>query len=284
MSELHRSEEGGRVLARAHRELLDRWPVPRKELRIPTRQGETFVVASGAERSPPLILLHGGGTSSAMWSSPVARWAGRFRVYAVDLIGEPGFSAPSRPPLGSDAYATWLDEVMQALSVQRAALVGLSMGGWMALDWATRRPERIERLALLSPLGLGRQRMSFLLRMLPLLALGDWGRRRLLRVAVGPAQLPPDLMEFMFLASKHFRPRMEQFPPFPEAALRKLTMPVLALLGAKDVILDAAESRTRLQRCVPHATVHVFPDMGHGLEDPSAEVLGFLTGGGAGSA
>jgi pimeloyl-ACP methyl ester carboxylesterase len=80
------------------------------------------------------------------------------------MIGEPGLSAPSRPRLASDAYALWLDDVLHELGVARASLVGVSLGGWLALDYATRRPERVERLALLCPGGVGKQRASFLAR------------------------------------------------------------------------------------------------------------------------
>ena len=66
-----------------------------------------------------------------MWMGDVAAWAEHFRVYAVDVIGDAGLSAPSRPPLASDAHALWLDDVMQALSLERASLVGVSLAdGW----------------------------------------------------------------------------------------------------------------------------------------------------------
>lgn len=73
------------------------------------------------------------------------------------MIGEAGLSAPSRPPLASDAYALWLDDLLRSLGLDRVSIVGVSLGGWLALDYATRRPERIERLAVLCPAGVGRQ-------------------------------------------------------------------------------------------------------------------------------
>ena len=99
----------------------------------------------------PLILLHGAGANTTMWMGDVASWSQDFRVYAVDIPGEPGESAPVRPPRVGDTYAEWLDDVLAGLSVERAAFVGNSLGGWHALDYAIRRPAKVEKLVLLAP-------------------------------------------------------------------------------------------------------------------------------------
>ncbi|MER6000188.1 alpha/beta fold hydrolase [Nonomuraea angiospora] len=192
MVAIYASPEGARAVERRYRELLERWPVPYEHVRVPTGHGETFVVACGPAGAPPLLLLHGSGTNSAMWLADVATWARRFRVHAVDLIGEPGLSAPSRPPLEPGVYAGWLAEVLAGLGVGRVSIAAVSLGGWMALDYATCRPDRVERLALMCPSGIGRQRWLPLLGALPLLVitggrdrmLDSYGtRRRLLRAA-----------------------------------------------------------------------------------------------------
>jgi pimeloyl-ACP methyl ester carboxylesterase len=160
MSGIYKSEAGARVVQERYLEFLKRWPISNQQLRIPTREGETFIVACGPENAPPLALLHGSGVNAGMWIADVAAWAEHFRVYAIDVIGEPGLSAPSRPPLASEAYALWLDDVMHALSLQRVSIVGASLGGWLALDYATRRTERVESAVLLCP-GRGTREAKF---------------------------------------------------------------------------------------------------------------------------
>jgi hypothetical protein len=64
----------------------------------------------------------------------VAFRAQRFRVNAIDVIGKPGLSAPSRPQLNSDACSLWLTDVMKGFSLDRAAFVGVSLGvGWRSI-------------------------------------------------------------------------------------------------------------------------------------------------------
>jgi pimeloyl-ACP methyl ester carboxylesterase len=132
-----------------YRSVLGAWPVPHEEIRVPTCQGETFVVTCGPADAPTVVLLHGGATNSAMRNRNVQVWARMFRLYAVDIIGEPGFSAASRPPLSSDAYARWMDDVLAGLRLSRASFVGASFGGLLALDYAIRRPVSVCALVLL---------------------------------------------------------------------------------------------------------------------------------------
>src|SRR5688572_5817920 len=107
---IFRSGEGQAAVHARYRELLADWPVPSEQRLLDSREGPTFVVSSGPADAPPLVLLHGSGGTTLDWSGDVAAWSEHFQVHAIDLIGEPGLSAPSRPQLGSDDYANWLDD------------------------------------------------------------------------------------------------------------------------------------------------------------------------------
>jgi len=99
---IYKSEAGEREIQRRYREALDTWPVPAEHVRVPTREGETFVVVSGPTDAPPLLLLHGSGTNTAMWQGDVAAWARHFRVHALDLIGEPAVEPLRRAASSGD--------------------------------------------------------------------------------------------------------------------------------------------------------------------------------------
>ena len=281
MAAIYKTEAGGEAVRARYAAFLQHWPVPNEPLRIPTSQGETFVVACGPQGAPAVLLLHGSAANSASWMGDVATWAQHFRVYAVDMIGEPGFSAPSRPPLADHVYAPWLDEVMAGLGVERAAMVGISLGGWLALEYATRRPERVTALALLCPGGVGRHK-NVLLWAAPLLLLGPWGRRQVLARVRGPAPVGEPspaakaFGDFMQLIFTHFRPRTERLPPFSDEALRRLTMPLLAILGGKDVFIHSAGTRARIAVNVPNAEIVWLPEAGHLLVGHTATIDGFL--------
>ncbi len=282
MTSAFKTPEGERVVRERYLKFLERWPVPNRQLRVPTREGDTFIVASGAENAPPLLLLHGAAANSAMWMGDIGSWAAHFRVYAVDLIGDAGLSAPSRPPLASEAHALWLDDVLRGLSIERASFVGISLGGWLALDYATRHPERVKSLALLCPGGVGRLKIGFLIASIPLLLLGHWGSRKLGESILGrrPGNLPAahqTFADFLSLIHANFRPRLVRLPIFSDAALKRLTMPVLAIVGGRDVLIDSAQTRDRLARAVPHAEIRYLPEARHYIPGQTMPILDFLT-------
>ena len=282
MSSVFKSKEGEKLVRERYRTFLDRWPVPREEVRVATSQGETFVVASGDAVAPALVLLHGSAANCAMWMGEVRALAENFRVYAVDVIGEPGFSASSRPSLASDAHAVWLDDVLGGLGIERASFVGVSLGGWLALNYAIRRPDRVEQVAVLCPGGVGRQKVRIVFEAMALRMCGAWGKRKLMERVLGrspAADLPPAVKaftDFVALIHENFRPRMVKLPIFSDDALRRLNVPVLAIAGARDVMLDSANTKGRMEQLVPQVEVVYLPEAGHFIPNQTGRVLEFL--------
>jgi pimeloyl-ACP methyl ester carboxylesterase len=273
---IYKSEKGKQKIEALYRQALERWPVPSRQLLVPTRQGDTFVIVSGERNQTPIVLLHGSGTNSAVWIRDVAELAERYRVYAIDIIGEPGLSAPSRPPLKSDAYAAWLDEVWNTLGLARASIVGVSLGGWLALDYAVRRPQRVASLSLLSPAGIGSQNQLFILKASILLLLGKWGLRKSFKAAAGPSRVPSAAAQFVTAIFRHFRPRMERIPVRTDAELAGLKMPVHIVVGGNDAMIRQKETRDRVTRLMPHAHLVYLEQEGHIVPRQTAAISAFL--------
>jgi pimeloyl-ACP methyl ester carboxylesterase len=174
-----------------------------------------------------------------------------------------------------------MDDVLLGLSIARASLAGMSLGGWLALDYATRRPERVESLALLSPGGVGRQKAGIIFKAVALRLCGSWGSRKLREGILGrlPGDAPRGVQAFFgFLAliQEHFRPRTQRLPLFRDDALQRLTMPVMAVVGDEDALLDSAGTRRRLERNVPHAVIRYLQGTGHLIPPQTAAILEFL--------
>ncbi len=107
-------------------------------------------------KGPLLVLLHGIAGTSATWDDLIPRLSRRHRVLAPDLLGH-GESAKPEGDYSLGAYANVLRDLLEVLGHERATLVGHSLGGGIALQFAYQFPERCERLVLVSSGGLGRE-------------------------------------------------------------------------------------------------------------------------------
>jgi pimeloyl-ACP methyl ester carboxylesterase len=103
---------------------------------------------------PPLVLIHGIGDSSATWIPVIGALAPRHLVIAPDLLGH-GHSANPRAGYSVAAYANGVRDLLGVLGVERATLVGHSLGGGVAMQFAYQFPERTERLVLVGSGGAG---------------------------------------------------------------------------------------------------------------------------------
>jgi pimeloyl-ACP methyl ester carboxylesterase len=210
-----------------------------------------------------------------MWREDVAVWSRHFRTHAVDLVGEPGLSAPSRPVLDSAAVALWLDDVLDGLGIADAAVVGASLGGWTALDYAIRRPRRVNRLALLCPGGIGRQKTGWMFRALAARLVRRGGLLESAAALTGLGE-ESEVLDGIVLTFTHFNPRREKLPVFPDDALRGLGMPVLVIVGGRDAMFDSRQTARRVHECVPQSTVKLLPDVGHAIFGQAATIDEFL--------
>ena len=116
-----------------------------------------------------------------------------------------------------------------------------------------------------------------LLRIGVLRMCGDWGLRRSMQLVAGSTMaVPPQLAEYLKIVFRSFKPRMAALPIRSDAELCALTMPVQAIVGGRDVLLHSDETRSRLERLVPHARVTVVDDAGHLLPPQTQAIAEFL--------
>lgn len=275
---LNKSAEGQRVVMAHYDRILARWPAPYETVRVETRYGETFGIVSGEVAAPPLVLLHGANSNALAWAGDGVEFSRFFRTYALDVIGEPGRSAASRPPWPGPAYAEWLTDVLDGLNLPAAALVGISQGGWLALKFATQQPGRVTRLVLLAPGGIATPRLSFLLRAIPLSFMGRWGAEAINRIVFGRQPIAEEAVTFMNEIMTHFKPRIEPQPLFTDGELAALTMPILLLAGADDALLPSEKTVARLSRLAPAVTARILPETGHVLHTLAPQIVPFLNG------
>ena len=231
--------------------------VPYEQLDLPTRFGRTHVIASGPTNAPPLVLLHGNWATAMMWSSAIGDLSRDFRAYAIDQIDDVGKSCPTRIPASRSDYAEWLLEVFDQLGLQQAGVAGLSYGGFLAMNFALYASDRVKRLILLCPgvPNFGPPTRKYAIHGLPLIlfpsrSTGKWLIQGLSVKGYDSNDLES---EQLIVSAMNLRSRVPFRPVFGDDEFRNLKMPVLLLVGDREVLYDAQPAVDRARQLIPQA-------------------------------
>lgn len=251
-----------------YEQILAHWPVAFTTKTVPTSFGETYVIISGDATAKPLVLLHGGGGNSTMWRSNIEKLSQHFCVYTLDIIGEPGKSAGARPKYMSQDHSLWLKETLTALQLDSPAICGLSLGGFIAQQFALNYPERLNTLILLAPPTLLPMRLSFIFKaMLASIVPTDGFIKYFFKATSVRARTLPDERIWQNITTlwRAYRPNNQKMPVISSHMLKALPDKTLLLLGEDEILFDSQEARAKVQGANPNIQVVILKQAGHTL-------------------
>jgi pimeloyl-ACP methyl ester carboxylesterase len=275
---IYKNSEGKASCLALYNAALAGWPVPYEQLDVPTRFGSTHIIVCGPDQAPPLVLLHGNWATATMWSSIIAELSQNFRTYAIDQIDDVGKSNPTCIPSSRFEYAEWLLNVCDRLALQRADFIGLSYGGFLATNFALRIPDRVKRLILLCPgiPNFGPPTSRYAIHGMPLILFpSQWTGRWLIQGLCVKGYHSNDLEANQLIASAMgLRSRIPFRPVFGDDEFKNLDLPVLLLIGDKEVMYDARSAINRARLLIPNLEAVIIPKAGHMITtDQPKEVM-----------
>ena len=263
---VYKTEEGREIVESMYRNVLVAYStLPFEQLFVPTEVAQTHVLRFGEISNAPLVMIHGSASNSAVWLGNVSDFVDHFCVYCVDIPGEPGLSEPTRCALASDAPYRWLVALLDHLDIETASFLTISLGSWYALNLATRSPERVGALSMLTTSGIVPAKRSFLFKALFFMLLGKLGQKLLNRAIYHKTAIPSQVLEFQAIVSKYFIPVMETIPLFSDEMLKQISAPIQYFGGDHDALIDSVETGERLGKLLPHAEIHILKDTGHAI-------------------
>jgi pimeloyl-ACP methyl ester carboxylesterase len=250
---------------------------------------------TGPRAAPTIILLHGFGASLHTWDAWSSALEKDFRVVRFDL---PGAALTGRDPSGDyrdSRSQAILEALMDRLGIQKADVIGNSMGGRLAWLFAAEHPSRVEKLVLISPDGFASPGFDYgqAPKVPVTLSLMRWILpRSLLRANLALAYGDPerlskqqvntydDLMRAPGVRAAMLDRLRQTVLQDPQPVLRNIRAPTLLLWGQKDAMIPISNAQDYLA-AIPHARLVVLPALGHvpQEEDPSASlppVVAFL--------
>jgi pimeloyl-ACP methyl ester carboxylesterase len=236
----------------------------------------------------PVVLLHGSLGSLQVWDGWARELGGKARLITVDLPGHGLTGAWPRDEYTIEAYADFVEVLVDVLDLDRFVLVGHSMGGAVAWTFAATRPDRVSQLVLIDSAGYPRpgDEVPLATRIARLPLIGEISsyfrpeartRRSLASAYADPAQATPERVR-RYAELQRFpgnreatlqRARLQE--PLDPTMLRRLKVPTLILWGGRDPWVPVADA-FRFQNDIKGAQLEVFSKLGHYPmeEDPQA--------------
>ncbi|WP_369830655.1 alpha/beta fold hydrolase [Mycobacterium sp. ACS1612] len=268
---------GPAVVSRPGRDSVPDIPTTDSNLKTITLHGDR-VAYRDEGAGEVLLLVHGMGGSSATWSGVIRVLAERYRVIAPDLLGH-GDSDKPRGDYSVGAFAVLLRDLLDALGVSRVTVVGHSLGGGIAMQFAHQHSQYCERIALISSGGFG----GDVGRVLRLLSLP--GSELVLPViASRPAIVAGNAVRALMGSTDRFKARpslsnrdhrqaflrtlrsVVDFRGQAVTAVNRLTfnevLPALIISGDQDRVIPV-DHALAAHRTLPNSRLHIMPGVGH---------------------
>ncbi len=256
--------------------MAKKWPIVSEEKTVRTSYGLTFMRISGPVDGQPLVLLPGGGSNSLIWQANIKALSSVYRTYALDNIYDFGRSVYTRKMETPDDFSQWLDELFDTLSLgNNIRIAGYSYGGWVTGVYATSHPDRLSRVILIAP--------AFLIQpitkdfvwdmILAIIPCKYTIRRSLYSVWNDLAnsgkegkEIVDERVEYVYIAMKSFKFKTGVEPiMLTDTDMKKLTMPVLFLIGEHDSVCNPQLAIHRLNTVAPGIKTELFSGTGHDL-------------------
>ena len=250
---------------------------------------------------PALLLIHGIAESGWIWDDVIPMLAREYRVIAPDLLGH-GKSSKPRGDYSLGNQATLMRDLLVALNIESASLVGHSLGGGITMQFAYQYPERCERMVLIASGGLGDD-VTFILRSLglpgaglvaPLVLsasvhnamgrMGEWISRLGIRASPAQAALwrslgalthPATREAFVATVNAVVDHRGQRVSAIERLYLAE-QLPTLLLWGDRDRIIPVDHARAA-HKVMPHSRLEIIERAGHFLPVERAREVGYLT-------
>ncbi|MBT8441507.1 MAG: alpha/beta hydrolase [Gammaproteobacteria bacterium] len=305
--QLYKTPEGRQKIIDWYETALARIDANVQSVWADTRFGRTHMLAAGPANGEPLFFLPGVAGAAPLFRRQLEGLSERFRVYAVDLPGQPGRSDPCPPSFLDNSFVDWFCDVLDSLGLESAHVGGQSAGGGIAMKIGIEAPDRTRSVFMFGPTGLARAHLPVKIWVTKVMANrhADALEQDLTAKSIRPKRTGEsfgtydrELARLMALATRNFRLdralgisseqtgrvhvgaglRMLHKFFFAEkkAWLRQLKVPALLVFGEHELLVNPHKVARQAQKLIPHLRVEVVKNAGHGAIFDQPEIVGAL--------
>lgn len=277
-----KSSQDYQILEKWNADIQQLYGTKYERIDIKTSLGNTVVWALNNNKKDfePLVIFPGARTCAMFWemNNVLENLKNDYRIYLVDVNGQPSLSDGNTPDITSKDYGFWAAEVLKGLGLQKATVAGASLGGLICLKLCLVAPQMVDKAILLNPAGLGNFSLSIknlYYNILPIVSSSRKNVEKFLENAVLynqnhniPTKDKELLVDFQMLALTKFKDKTDKpSKGIPAKELNQITSKIYLIVGDKDILFPYQKSVAIAKKELKNLQqVFVIKDTGHGIE------------------
>lgn len=266
-TKIFKNKSAKKRLSEWYQRFLDRTGVQSKSIHVSTSYGKNHVLTIGDSSNTPLVCLHSMLTSSAHIVSELFLLSDKFYIIAPDLPGQSVKGLPVRLSYKDHSHSLWLKEVLDGLGLQNVHLLGVSLGGFVARQFASDNPERVQSLILIVPAGIVRGSLikGFSKMALPMMMYKVRSNENNLRKLVKNliTTWDEDWAKYLGDSFNDFTPNLKRPPLASDEELKRLTMPCLIIGAENDISFPGKDVIMRSKSQIPNVETELIKNSNH---------------------
>lgn len=255
METLFKTEEGKKAVLEVYQKKLKDLAISYETQEVNTTFGETNIIVTGNPANPPLVLVHGANGCAPIALDVYPNLAKAYRVYAIDVVGEPNLSAGRQMNKKANEHGKWLVEVLVKLDLKEVILAGFSLGGLVIWQTLIEDETNIKAAYLIVPAGIvnGNPLKALFKIFIPMKRYMSTQKGKHLDRFLDGMFSEKDEFAHAFLSKVllHFNMDFSPIPTIKERDAKKITTPLTIIAAKNDLFFPGEKLLKRAKKVFP---------------------------------
>jgi len=241
-----------------------------KDIFVDTRFGETHLLKTGNPNGKPILLFHGGNSTTPYYLRDFLSLKNEYLIYAADIIGHPGKSAETVLSAKNLEYGVWASDVIDGLEFKQMICMGGSYGGGVLMKLMCVAPQKISKAVLLVPSGLcNASNASIIFSMgIPMILYKitqkeKWLTKAILPMVIDENEIDESTFEMVKCAFDNVRVKTSMPSDIKSSDMKSYKAPTLLITGEEDVLFPGEKVISRAKTIIPNLKTYLMKGNGH---------------------
>ena len=266
----YKSKIGEKKIIELYNRQLQTLNIQYEDLYVKTRFGKSHLIKLGNLNSKPLLMFHGGNSTTPFYLSGFKYLFEHFCIYAVDTIGHPGKSDQINLSAKSLEYGEWASDVIESLDFKKMNCMGGSFGGGVLVKLMCVAPEKIGKAVLIVPSGIANvstfnitMKMGLPMMLYILTKKDYWLKKSILPIAINEINIDDETYEMVKSSFEYVQVKTGMPSNVNLELLKKGNVPILVMPAEKDCMFPGKNIVKKVEKTLPHFKIHLLKNQGH---------------------